>query len=124
MSILSLQIGDIVTARFPQQNPQAHEQEGHRPAIVVGLPDRLGSPRFSLVILVPITSDRGQVWANDSPDLHPKFPAVTAGLRQPSIALLDQIRVLDVTRITEYWDRLTPEEYEPILTGLKRMIAL
>ncbi|MBD2545766.1 MULTISPECIES: type II toxin-antitoxin system PemK/MazF family toxin [Planktothricoides] len=122
MTILSLQIGDIVTARFPQQNPQAHEQEGQRPAIVVGLPNRVGNPRFPLVILVPITSDRGQAWANDSPDLYPKFPAGTAGLRQPSIALLDQIRVLDFTRITEYWGRLTPEEYDPILRGLKRMI--
>ncbi len=75
MSILSLQIGDIVTARFPQQNPQAHEQEGQRPAIVVGLPNRIGNPRFPLVILVPITSDRGQAWANDSPDLYPKFTA-------------------------------------------------
>lgn len=37
----SLQFGDIVTAKFPQQNPQGREQEGYRPAILVGFPSRL-----------------------------------------------------------------------------------
>ncbi len=36
MTARSLKIGDIVTVSFPQQNPQGREQEGYRPAIVVG----------------------------------------------------------------------------------------
>lgn len=46
-----LQHGDIVTVAFPEQIPQAREQEGYRPAIIVGMPERLGIPRFRLVIV-------------------------------------------------------------------------
>jgi mRNA interferase MazF len=44
---------------------------------------------------VPITTDRGQRWANVSPDLYPRLPAGIGGLRKPSIVLLDQVQVLD-----------------------------
>ncbi len=33
-----LEIGDIVSALFPFHDPAGHEQEGHRPAVVVGCP--------------------------------------------------------------------------------------
>jgi mRNA interferase MazF len=102
MTTRSLQFGDIVTARFPQQNPQGREQEGYRPAIVVGFPNRLGIPRFSLIVVIPMTTDRGQTWAITSPDLYPRFAAGVAGLSSPSIALLDQVRVLDVNRLIDY----------------------
>ncbi|MEH2218790.1 MAG: type II toxin-antitoxin system PemK/MazF family toxin [Nostoc sp.] len=123
MTNRSLQFGDVVTARFPQQNPQGREQEGYRPAIVVGFPNRLGIPRFSLIVVIPMTTDRGQTWAITSPDLYPRFAAGVAGLSSPSIALLDQVRVLDVNRIVDYRGSLTPDEYEPILIGLQYMIS-
>jgi mRNA interferase MazF len=53
-----LQIGDVIAAKFPSQNPSGREQEGYRPAIVVGLPSRLGRLRFPLVFVVPMTTDR------------------------------------------------------------------
>ncbi|MBN3883638.1 MAG: type II toxin-antitoxin system PemK/MazF family toxin [Nostoc sp.] len=123
MTTRSLQFGDVVTARFPQQNPQGREQEGYRPAIVVGFPNRLGIPRFSLIVVIPMTTDKGQMWAIASPDLYPRFAAGVAGLSSPSIALLDQVRVLDVNRIVDYRGSLTPDEYEPVLTGLQRIIS-
>jgi mRNA interferase MazF len=123
MTNRSLQFGDVVTIRFPQQNPQGHEQEGYRPAIVVGVPNRLGVPRFELIIVIPLTTDKGQAWAIASPDLYPRFTAGIGGLSSPSIALLDQIRVLDISRIAAYRGSLTPDEYEPILLGLGRMIS-
>ncbi len=122
MTNRSLQFGDVVTASFPQQNPQGREQEGYRPAIVVGFPNRLGIPRFSLIVVIPITTDKGQTWALASPDLYPRFGAGVAGLSSPSIILLDQIRVIDVNRIVDYRGSLTPDEYQPILIGLQRMI--
>ena len=42
----SLSIGSIVAALFPGHRPGAHEQEGYGPAVVVGLPDLAGRPRF------------------------------------------------------------------------------
>lgn len=41
MTTRSLKIGDVITARFPEQTSQAREQEGYRPAIVVGFPNFL-----------------------------------------------------------------------------------
>jgi mRNA interferase MazF len=123
MTVTSLQFGDIITTRFPEQNPQGREQEGSRPAIVVGFPNRLGIPRFELMIVVPMTSDKGQAWAIASPDLYPRFAVGVAGLRSPSIALLDQVRTIDVSRIVAYRGSLTPKEYEPILVGLQRIIS-
>lgn len=69
-----------------------------------------------------MTTDKGQTWAINSPYLYPYFAAGIAKLSSPSIALLDQIRVLDVNRIVDYRGSLTPEEYEPILIGLQRMM--
>ena len=43
MKTRSLQIGDVLTASFPEQTPQGREQEGYRPAIVVGFPNYFGS---------------------------------------------------------------------------------
>jgi mRNA interferase MazF len=65
----TLHPGDVLTIRFPQKNPQGHEQEGYRPAIVVGLPSQAGTPRFDLVMVVPLTTDRGQPWAKISPNV-------------------------------------------------------
>lgn len=118
-----LQFGDVVTVRLPLQNPQGREQEGYRPAIVVGFPIRLGVPRFQLIIVIPITTDRGQAWAIASPDLYPRFPAGIAGLRSASITLLDQVRAIDVNRIVEYRGSLTVDQYAPILSGLQHMIS-
>ncbi|MFE1748694.1 type II toxin-antitoxin system PemK/MazF family toxin [Coleofasciculus sp. H7-2] len=123
MTIDSLQTGDVVTANFPRHQPRGHEQEGYRPAIVVGFPYQIGVPRFSSVIVIPMTTDRGQTWAIASPDLYPRFPAGIAGLKKPSIVLLDQVRVLDVNRIVEYRGCLKPTEYTPILAVIQRMIT-
>ena len=123
MTTRSLKFGDVVTVQFPQQNPQGREQEGYRPAIVVGFPNRLGIPRFSLIVLIPLTTDKSQAWVINSPDLYPRLAVGVAGLKSPSIALLDQVRVLDVNRIVAYRGSLTPDQYEPILIGLQRMIG-
>ena len=118
-----LKFGDVVTVNFPDANPQGREQEGLRPAIVVGFPNRLGTPRFDLIIVIPLTTDKGQTWALASPDLYPRLVAGVARLNLPSIALLDQIRAIDVNRINAYLGSLTPEEYEPILNNLYRLIS-
>lgn len=124
MSATKLELGDVVTARFPAQNPQGHEQEGYRPAVVVGLPETLGRPRFSMVLVVPLTSDRKQGWAAASPDLYPRLEAGVAGLPQASIVLLEQTRTLDKGRMARYLGQLSGAQYEPIRRGLVRMCEL
>ena len=124
MTARSLKVGDIVTVSFPQQNPQGREQEGYRPAIVVGFPSMLGQPRFFTILVVPMTTYRNQSWTDSSPNLYPIFSAGTTGLRSPSIALLDQLRAIDARRIVNYRGRLTKEQFQIIKDGLKKIMKL
>ena len=117
-----LQIGDVVTAKFPSQNPSGREQEGYRPAIVVGIPSRLGKLRFPLVFVVPMTTDRGQEWADINPNLYVRFSAGIANLKSPSIALLDQVRAIDISRIVAYRGSLTPQQYAAIAESLQQIM--
>ena len=117
-----LQIGDVVTAKFPSQNPSGREQEGFRPAIVVGIPSRLGKLRFPLVFVVPMTTDRGQEWAANSPNLYVRFSDCVGNLKLPSIALSDQVRAIDVSRIVAYRGSLTSQEYAAITEALQQIM--
>lgn len=119
----TLETGAIVTALFPLHHPGGHEQEGYRPAVVVGSPKLVGAPRFEVLIVVPMTTDKGQEWAEQSPYLYPRYPAGTANLRSPSICLLDQVRALDIGRIHRYRGKLSKEQYRPIQRTLKRMLG-
>ena len=119
-----LRIGDKVSATFPVHDPQGHEQQGSRLAVVVGLPEHVGTPRFGIVLLAPMTSDTGQSWADQAPALYPRYPAGTAGLRSDSICLLDQTRALSVERLQRYHGSLSTEEYRPIREGLGRMMGI
>jgi len=54
-----LKCGDVVFVNLPSHNPKGHEQEGKRPAVVVGVP--LGDVRYPVVVVVPLTTQFG-VW--------------------------------------------------------------
>lgn len=111
----------MVTARFPAQDPQGREQEGYRPAVVVGLPELLGRPRFDLVLVVPLTTDRQGAWSRSA--LYPRLTAGTAGLTANSVVMLDQTRSLDTGRMARYLGQLSVEQFEPIKQGLGRVCA-
>lgn len=115
--------GDVVTVRFPEHRPPGHEQHGLRPAIVVGVPETLGKPRFPVILLTPLTTDRRQPWAARSPALYPPIPAGIGGLPSPSLALLDQTRAVGVDRLVGYIGRLPTQVYRPVRSGLLRMLA-
>lgn len=92
--------------------------------MIVGMPERVGVPRFPLLIVVPMTTDRDQGWAKQAPTLYPRFERGTANLRAPSICLLDQVRVLGSERVHGYRGTLGKEEYRLIREGLRRMLGL
>jgi mRNA interferase MazF len=119
----ALQFGDVLNIRLPSQNPQGREQEGMRPAIVVGLPEQVGKPRFPVIFVVPVTSDRGQDWATVAPLLYLRFPAGSGGLRSASIGLLDQLRCVDVKRIVDFRGSLSPEECERLRQALQQIFG-
>ena len=122
MPAKALQVGDVITARFPESRPPGHEQEGIRPAVIVGIPERIGTPRFRTFLLAPMTSAKGQAWATQSPDLYPFLAAGTAGLPSDSMVLLDQVRALDFSRLMRRLGSLSSSEYVVIHGKLERIM--
>jgi mRNA interferase MazF len=119
----ALAAGDVISALFPVHVPGGREQQGYRPAVVVGVPERLDIPRFEVIIVVPMTTDRGQDWLERSPALYPRLEKGTANLRSPSICLLDQVRSIGAERIRGYRGTLDAEQYRPIHDGLREMMS-
>lgn len=118
-----LAIGDVLRVQFPAARPPGHEQIGTRPAVVVAIPDLVGTPRFPALIVVPFTTNDGS-FAAASPALYPAFPAGAGGLTVDSVALTDNVRALGVSRILGHLGRLSAQEYAPIQTALQGMAGL
>lgn len=114
---------DLVIVELPRHRPSGHEQEGYRPAVVVGVPERLGTPRYPVLVVLPMTTQSGP-WAARSPDLYIPFAAGSAGLPQDSVALLEHLRGIDLRRVIRYLGTLTEEEYAPIRAGLRKLFDL
>ncbi len=91
--------------------------------MVVGIPERLGVPRFEVLVVVPITVDRDQQWSELSPALYPRLEKGTANLRSSSICLLDQVRAIGAERVRGYRGTLDAEKYHPIHDGLREMMS-
>jgi mRNA interferase MazF len=115
--------GDILLIALPTHAPRGHEQEGSRPAVVVGLPERAGEPRYPTVLVVPLTTQEG-AWSRKAPMLYPRIRAGAGGLPQPSIVLLDQLRSVDAQRVSRYLGSLTEDEFQPIQVGLTQIFDL
>ena len=78
-----------------------------KPTVVVGLPERLGNQHFGVLLIAPLTTDRGQEWAGRSLTLYTPFPGGTASLKAPSICLPDQGRAVDAGGVRRYpWEPL------------------
>lgn len=123
MSERPIRIGAVVVIALPGHIPFGREQQGVRPAIVVGLPHRLGPPRYPMLLVVPLTTQIGQ-WAKENPKLYPVIKAGSGGLTYTSVALLDQLRGIDLTRIQGYVGILSTRDQAPVKKGLGCMFGL
>lgn len=108
---------------FPEHVPGGREQQGLRPAVVVGAPELLGEPRFGVLVVVPMTTDRDRGWSRRSPALYPRFAEGTARSRSPSICLLDQVRAIGAEQVRGYRGTLAADQYRPIHDGLREMVS-
>lgn len=115
--------GWILRVTLEKRVPGGHEQEGVRPVVVVGVPSKIGTPRYPMLIIVPLTTDRGAKWSEASPNLYPKVPAGAGGIQNDSLALLDQIRSVDVSRVVGKAGKLSDSEMKPIFNGLKQLVS-
>lgn len=119
--ITALKFGDVINVRLPNHSPQGHEQEGFRPAIVVGLPGNFTQPRFPLIFIVPVTSDHSQSWILAAPELYLRLPAGSGGLRSASVVLMDQLRSLDIDRIVNFKGSLSKDEVARLQQIIKQI---
>ena len=119
MTARTLSLGAVFVANFPEHAPNGREQEGLRPAVLVGLPTNAGRPRFPVLLLAPVTTFRSQDWATAAPGLYPVLLAGAGGLPADSIVLTDQTRALDAARVIRVLGMLGPEEFKPVRAGLR-----
>ncbi|WP_448573901.1 type II toxin-antitoxin system PemK/MazF family toxin [Trichothermofontia sp.] len=113
--------GDIVLIALPSNQPRGREQEGKRPALVVGIPE--GQMRYPMLFVAPLTTQKGD-WVQNNLTLYPTLAIGTGGLAQESVVLLDQIRAVDVRRVLVYMGSLSPEEYQPIWARIKQIFRI
>ncbi|WP_292760831.1 type II toxin-antitoxin system PemK/MazF family toxin [Nostoc sp. NOS(2021)] len=52
-----LECGDVVIVILPTSNPRGREQQGTRPAVVVGIP--WGEVRYPMLMIAPLTTQSG-----------------------------------------------------------------
>ena len=115
-------IREVFLVALPRPDSPGHEQIGLRPAVVVGLPDSVATPRYPMLIIAPVSTRRGP-WSLASPELYPELRAGAGGLPKDSIVLLDQIRSIDARRIKGTFGRLDARDYEPLRLGLARIFV-
>lgn len=119
--LVKLGIRDVVLANFPQHSPPGHEQEGLRPAIIIGWSDA----HYPMVRLLPtstlIDEKTGikREWSDDFPEIFPVFPKGTGGLERDSILLANQTRWLGRDRIVDHYGSLTVREYAVVANALR-----
>lgn len=130
MSSCNLRFGDLIWVSFPEQQLDnnskdirdlGHEQVGKRPAIVIFNPYDLGMPRFELITVAPITSKEDPHFLQ-SPILYPSINPDSSGLSIKSYILLDQLRAIDIRRITNYAAPLSQIQLALVKACLKKIL--
>ena len=117
-----IQPGDVLKVNLPTQLPSSHEQQGRRPAVVVGIPEALGEPRFPFLIVVTFTSQIHD-YTQRAPALYPVFPAGMGGLTVASVTLTDQVRGVDLSRVRGYLGRLPSSGYTAVHQALGHLLG-
>lgn len=112
------QRGDLLWVELPRRLPPGHEQIGHRPVVVVGLPQEVQALPYPVLIVVPLTRTRFRG------PLFPVLPAGAGNLPAESTALVCQILALDIGRVQGRIGTLSEAEYLPLEEGLRKMLDL
>ena len=95
-----------------------HEQRGARPCVVVTDPVVSSDQRFPMLAVVPLTGTAGEG------ALYPGLLPGPSGLRQPSWALIDQLRSVDKRRVIKLFGEVSAEELAEIDDGIRLFLGL
>jgi mRNA interferase MazF len=100
----------------PARDLTGHEQQGQRPVVVVSS-DAINAG-WPLAVVVPLTKrDRGMA-------LHVVLDPPDGGLRYRSVALVEQIRAVDHTRLVERWGRVSASTMREVDDRLRLVLDL
>jgi mRNA-degrading endonuclease toxin of MazEF toxin-antitoxin module len=115
----SLSIGDVIAVTLPTRTPSGHEQERLRPAVIIGLPGNVDTPRYPVIIAIPLTTKSG-IWSSGN-NLYLEIIAGEANLRKDSIALTDQLLSIDTDRINGFIGTLNQKNINLLKRTLKKI---
>jgi len=118
----ALQVGDVIEVTYPRRVSKGHEQEVRRPAIVIGIPEKVGKLRHPLVITIPVTTSIGD-WANEK-KIYITLNKGEGSLLENSVVLTDQIVSTDISRITGLFGTLSENRIKFIKEILKQVLEL
>jgi len=115
-----MQRGDVIRVQLPRPVGRAgREQFGTRPAIVVQ--ESTATANLSTVIIVPLTSNRSAERLDGSLLVQ---PSDTNGLTVISVALTQQNRAFDKSRVEAVIGRLSSEVMKEVDAALQRLLSL
>jgi mRNA interferase MazF len=97
---------------------KGHEQRGARPCVVVTDPAVSSDQRFPMIAVVPLTGTPGEG------ALYPSLTPGPSGLRQPSWALIDQLRAIDKRRVMRAFGEISANELAEIDDGIRLFLGL
>ena len=97
---------------------KGHEQRGARPCVVVTNAAVSADQRFPMLAVIPLTGTPGDG------ALYPSLLPGSSGLRQPSWALIDQVRSVDKRRVIKVFGEVGPSELAEIDDGMRLFLGL
>jgi len=97
---------------------KGHEQRGARPCVVVTNTAVSSKQRFPMLAVVPLTGTPGEG------ALYPGLLPGSSGLRQPSWALIDQLRAVDKRRVSKVFGVVSEDEVRDIDEGIRLFLGL
>ena len=103
--------GDIVLISLQNKSAEELSFIDYRPAVVVACPKI--DLRFPVIIIVPLTTQPVSQIMN-FPQMEIKVPKNSGVLAHESIALIDQLRSIDIDRVQAYLGCLDRSAYERI----------
>jgi mRNA interferase MazF len=112
--------GNVVCAELPRPaGSSGHEQFGTRPAIIVQ--DDSSFVNLSTVVVVPLTSKLVAAKFSGSFIISPDK---SNGLTVRSVVLVQQIRAIDIRRITGVMGSLSDIDMETLERELRKLLCL
>jgi mRNA interferase MazF len=111
--------GDLVLIALNNITAEEQEQLDLRPAIVVACPTI--NLRFPVIIVVPLTTQSVPQMMN-FPQMEIKVPKNSGALTRESIALIDQLRSVDIDRVQAYLGSLDKDIFENIRQSILELL--